>query len=227
MENVIGVFQGVLQVVGHHDDGDALGAVQVRQRAVHVVGGLRVKARHRLVQDQQLPRRAQGPGQQHPLLLSAGQLPVAAVFQLQHTQLAHVHQRLGFFGGGVEEPALPGAEEARQHHLVHRGGEVPLGAGLLGQIPDGPGPERPVQHDPALHGLQKAQQALQQRGFAAAVLAYDAQIVAAVHLKIQMAADGFALVAQRRVMAVDQQFFLVAHCNPSRKASTFCSMRLR
>ena len=213
--------------MGHHDDGKALGTVEIRQGVVHIVGGRRIKARHRLVQDQQFSGGAQGPGQQHPLLLTAGQLTVAPVFQFQHPQLSHVHQRPGSFRRRVEKPSLPGTEKPGEHHLVHRGGKVPLGTGLLGQIADGAGAQGLVPHDLPLHRLEKAQQRLQQRGFAAAVFPHHAQVVAAVQGKTQMVADGLALVAQRHVPAVDQHLFLLHQLNPSFNASTFCRMRLR
>ena len=72
VEDKVCIAQGVFHVVGHHDDGDALGLVEVGQCAVEILGGGGIQARHRLIQDQQLSGCAQGPGQEYPLLLAAG-----------------------------------------------------------------------------------------------------------------------------------------------------------
>ena len=187
--------------MGHHDDGDALFFVEIVQRAVQILRGGRVKAGHRLVQDQQLAGGAQGPGQQDTLLLTAGQLPVAPILQFQDAQLAHVHQGLGLLGAGVEEPPLPCAEEAGKHHLADGGGEILLGPGLLGQIPDGAGGKGRGGGDGALQGLEKTQQAFQQCGFAGAVFAHDAQIVTAADGEVQMLPHGLTFIAQRDIPA--------------------------
>ena len=208
VEDVGGVPQGAADVVGHRHDGDALLLVQIVQRAVQLLRRRRVKPRHRLIQYQQLPGGAQRPRQQHPLLLPAGQFPVAAILQLQHAQLAHVHQRLGLLLGRVEKPHAPAAEKAAAHHLRHRGGEVLLRLRLLGRIADSAGAQGGCAHDLARHGAQQPQQALHQRGLAAAVFTHDAHIVAAVHLKAQVLPHRPALVAQRHVPAVQQYLFL-------------------
>ena len=87
--------------MGHHDDGHALLLIQIGQGLVEVLGGGGVQAGNGLVQNQQLTSGAQGPGQQHPLLLPAGEVPVAGVLQFQNAQLAQVHHGLGPLGRGV------------------------------------------------------------------------------------------------------------------------------
>ena len=226
MEDGGSVPQGAADVVGHHHHGHALGAVEIPQGAVQVVGGGGVQARHRFVQHQQVPCRAQGPGQQHPLLLAAGQFPIALVLQLQNAQLAHVLQGLGLLGRGIEEFPPPGAEKAGQHHLADGGGKVLLCPGLLGQIADGPPAEAFVQADLPGQGPQQAQHALEQGGLAGAVVPHDAQIIPPAHLKGQMLPDGAALVAQGRVTAV-YEHLLFAHANPSFSTSTFFHIRDR
>ena len=52
MENARSIAQGAADVVGHHDDGDALGLVEVGERAVQVLRGGRVEPRDGLVEDQ-------------------------------------------------------------------------------------------------------------------------------------------------------------------------------
>ena len=224
VQNMVGVAQGAAYIVCHRHDGDALLLVQVFQRAVQLLSRRRVQPRHRLVQDQQFPGGAQGTRQQHPLLLPAGQLPVAPVLQLQHAQLAHVHQRGGLLLRRVEKPHAPAAEKAAAHYLRHRGGKVLLRLCLLGQIADGSAPQGRGAHDLAGQGLQQAQQTFHQRGFAAAVLAH---IVAAVHLKAQVLPHRLALIAQRRVPAVQQYAFLLFHQDsPSFSAAALAVIRL-
>ena len=141
MQHRSGAAEGGFEIVGHHDDGCALFLVEVGQRLVEVLGGGGVQAGDGFIQDQQGTGGAQGPGQQHPLLLTAGEVPVALVLELQDAQLAHVHEGRGFLGGGVEKAHALAVEAAREDHLPHGGGEVPLGPGLLGQIPQAPLPQ--------------------------------------------------------------------------------------
>ena len=224
---MVGVAQGTAYIVCHRHDGDALLLVQVFQRAVQLLGCSRVQPRHRLVQDQQFTGGAQGTRQQHPLLLPAGQLPVAPVLQLQHAQLAHVHQRGGLLLRRVEKPHAPAAEKAAAHYLHHRGGKVLLRLCLLGQIADGAGAQGGRTYDLARHGVQQPQQALHQCGLAAAVFTHDAHIVAAVHLKAQVLPHRLALIAQRRVPAVQQYAFLLFHQDsPSFSAAALAVIRL-
>ncbi len=212
-------MQGALQVVGHHDDGQPLIFVEIGQRPVQILCGGGVQPRHRLVQDQQPPGGAQRPCQQHPLLLSAGQLPVAPILQFQYPQLAHVHQRLRLLGGGVEEPPSTGAEKARQHYLADGGGKIPLSLGLLGQIAHRPGgltsPDDPLQR------RQQPQQALEKRGLAGAVFPHDTQVFPRMYREGQMFPHGVSLVAQRHVPA-GQQRFLIHQASPSFSAAIFC-----
>ena len=129
----------------------------------------------------------------------------------------------------MEEADAAAAEKAAEHHLIHRGGEVLLSPGLLGQIADGAAAQGVVPDDGAGQGFQQAQQALEQGGFAAAVLAHDAEIVARPDLKAQPLPDSLPLIAQGHVPAVDPVFFVFrfAHERPSFRASTFRRMRLR
>ena len=175
--------------------------MEVGERAVQVLRGGRVEPRDRLIEDQQLPRRAQGAREQHALLLPAGELAVAAVLQLKNPELAEIHKRPRLLGGGIEEAAAARAQKAREHDLAHRRGEVLLRARLLRQIADGAAAQGRVELDAAPQGLDQSQQALKQRRLARAVFADDAEVFAAADLQIQVLPDGAPLIAQRDVPA--------------------------
>ena len=204
MQHRPGAAQGGPQIVGHHHHRHALLPVQVGEGLVQILGRGGVQAGNGLVQDQQAAGGTQGPGQQHPLLLAAGEIPVALVLQLQNPQLAHVHQCRGLLGGGVEEPQPLLVQAAREDHFIHRGREVPLGPGLLGQIAHGSLPQfRRPENLPGLGG-EEPQQAPQQRGLAGAVVPHDAQVVPRPDGEIQVGQDALTLIPQGRVPADDQ-----------------------
>ena len=121
--------------MGDHDDGDAL-PVKRSDDFVHLRRGLGVQTGDRLIQQQAFPGGAQGPGQKHPLLLPAGELPVAFPGKLGHAHPLQILRGQGFFRLGVEGPQAAPALEARKHDLLHGSGEIPLHLGLLGQISD-------------------------------------------------------------------------------------------
>ncbi len=127
-------LEGGAEVVCDHDDGHALPAVQIAEGLVQVLGGGGVQARDGFVQNQQPPCGAEGPGQKDPLLLPAGEVPVALVLQLQNAQLSQVHQGLGLLGGGVEKAEAFAVQAPGENDLQDGGGEVLLGPGLLGEV---------------------------------------------------------------------------------------------
>ena len=186
MQYPAGTFQGGLEVMGHHHHRHALLAVEVGQKLIKVLGGGRVQTGDRLVQDQKAPGGAQRPGQQCPLLLAAGEIPVALVLELQDAELSHIHQGLGLLGGGVEKPEALAVEAPGQDHLIHRGRKVPLGLRLLGQVSDGALLQLRRAEDLARLGRQQSQQPPQQRGFARAVVSHDAKVVSGPDGEIQM-----------------------------------------
>ena len=136
MQDMGCVGQDVFQVMGDHQNRYFLFPVDAGDELVHFLGHDRVKAGDRLVQQQELPGSAQGPGQKNPLLLAAGQIPVAPFFQRQQVQKFH------FFVGVL--PVLAGVERRKmdlvlasgQDNFADAGRKVFLGGGLLGQIAD-------------------------------------------------------------------------------------------
>ena len=75
---------GVELVGGHHDR--HAGAVEVREQMQHLVAGLDVDAAGGLIEQQQHRVADHGPGQEHALLLTAGELPHLAVAQAADAQ---------------------------------------------------------------------------------------------------------------------------------------------
>ena len=59
--------------------------------------------------------------------------------------------------------------------------------------------------DMPAQGADQAENALEQGGFAGAVFTHDGQIVPLPHRKLQMGQNAPALVAQRKVAALDQR----------------------
>ena len=78
--------QRLRYIMGDHDDGNALLAVQTVNDLVQLARHGRVQPGKGLVHQQQATGGTQRPCQQHSLLLSAGKLPIAAVRQLLRTQ---------------------------------------------------------------------------------------------------------------------------------------------
>ena len=205
MEDGPGPLDGAVHVVGDHDDGDPF-PVQVLDDPVQLRADHRVQPGDGLIQKEELPGGAQGPGQEHPLLLPAAEIPVAGVFQLRQPQLFQAFRSPAFFRTGIEGlcPA------AGQDHLPHAGGEVLLGRGLLGQIPHLRLPEAvPVGDGPAF-GLFQPQEGLDEGAFAGAVFPHDAEIVPGLHGKGQVLHRGLALVGQAQVPAGDERHISTA-----------------
>ena len=204
-----GIADSRADVVADHQDGDAL-PVEPGDEVVHLRRGHRVQARHRLVEQQELLRGAQGPGQEHPLLLAAGELSVAAVGKLRNAHPRHVLRRQTLFLLAVEGPEAAAAQAAGQDDLPHGGGEVALHHGLLGQIADLVLHQSVAGLDAAAQGRLQAQQGLHQRALAGAVLSDDAQIVPRVDAEAEIPHNDAGIIAQGQILSGEQ-----CHAAPS------------
>ena len=102
MQDTAGMAQGLRDIMGDHDDGDALLVVQLVHHIVQLIGDGGVQPGKGLIHKQQAAGGAQGPCQQHPLLLPAGKLPVAAVRQVLRPQQAQFGKGCFAVGAGVE-----------------------------------------------------------------------------------------------------------------------------
>ena len=72
--DAVGQRQRLFLVVGHEDEGDADGALDLAQLDLHLLAQLLVERAQRLVQQQHLGLADQRAGQRDALALAAGQL---------------------------------------------------------------------------------------------------------------------------------------------------------
>ena len=72
MQNVTGISNGGSNVVGDHNNGNAVLPVELFNQRIHLRHSLGVKPGNRFVQEQHFLCGAQRTGKQYPLLLPAG-----------------------------------------------------------------------------------------------------------------------------------------------------------
>ena len=113
-----------------------LKVVDMPQDAVKLRRDKRVETRERLIEQEQLFGRAECPCEQDALLLSAGELPVAAVGKCSDVEACHL-----FVGACLVRLCVKGMDRvpvqaAREHNLPHRCRKRPLNHALLRQIAD-------------------------------------------------------------------------------------------
>ena len=71
MENTVCLSQCAADIVGNHDDSDAVLLYAVLENMVKLTGHDGIKAGHRLVQEQEFSRGAECPRKEYTLLLAA------------------------------------------------------------------------------------------------------------------------------------------------------------
>ena len=130
------VAHRAFHIMRHHDDCDAVLVMDVPQDAVKLRGDKRVETRERLIEQEQLFGRAERPCEQDALLLSAGELPVAAVGKRRDVQACHL-----FVGACLVRLCVKGMDRvpvqaAREHDFPHRCREAALDLALLREIAD-------------------------------------------------------------------------------------------
>ncbi len=79
VQDMAGVLQRRVQVMGDHHNSDAIFVIELLNECIHFRCHLGIKAGDRFIQKQHFLRGAQGAGEQDPLLLAAGERPVAAL----------------------------------------------------------------------------------------------------------------------------------------------------
>ncbi len=171
-------------IMGHDQDGHA--GIQSLEQVEDIALQAQVDIRRRLIEDHDRRLGGQGPRQQHPLQLPAGQTTDLPVRQVRHLDLGqdpldHPPVRL------ADAHGHPGAQPTRrrsttdppqQHRLLHGDREFPGEAGILRDIPK---PSRRLarplaQHrDPAGLRLDQPQNQLEQGTLAASVGADDTE----------------------------------------------------
>ena len=91
------IFDRSGDIMGDHDDCHAF-PVQVPDQFIHLRSHFRIQPGDRFIQQEDLPGGSEGPGKQDALLLSAGQLSVAAARQIRDPHPFHILFRQLFFG---------------------------------------------------------------------------------------------------------------------------------
>ena len=99
-------------VVRHHDDRNAVFVMDMPQNAVQLRRNQRVKTCQRFVEQEQLFRCTERPRQQYALLLSAGELAVAAVGQRSDIEAFHLCGGAGLVGLRIERVDFVSVEAA-------------------------------------------------------------------------------------------------------------------
>ncbi len=95
-----------VDIVRYHDDARVIAEVDKLYEVIHLVCRNRVKASHRLIEQQKLFCCAHCTRKQDALLLSAGQLKLAAVCPLVDAEPLHILGRGGFVGCVIKQPAV-------------------------------------------------------------------------------------------------------------------------
>ena len=100
MQDVGGIAEGCVDIVGDHDDCESGRLIDTGDLSVQASGRDRVQARYRLIQKNQLVGGAHSAGQEDPLLLTAGKVPVTLILQIQDLQSLHLFMSALFFHTG-------------------------------------------------------------------------------------------------------------------------------
>jgi hypothetical protein len=111
----------VLQRLQDIDDGAFRGGVDTGER---------------LVQKVEIGILRQRPGEEHALLLAAGQLADLAVREIAHADPVEAAPRTGIHGAGQPPEQARGPVETHLHHVENRRREIPVDAGALRDIGD-------------------------------------------------------------------------------------------
>ena len=136
MKNMACIVQRSIHIMRNHDNGDAVLLVQVINDAVHFGGNFWVETGNRLVEQQNLLRGAQSTREQNALLLTAGQLSIAAVFHAVQTQLVHHLCGELFFLAVIKGTQTAAPLTAGNDNFADRSRKVALYRRLLRQIAD-------------------------------------------------------------------------------------------
>ena len=134
MQYVLSVPHRRGYVVGYHDYGYAVMVVYILYEPVHFHSNQWIQTGSGLVEENELPRGAERPGQQRPPLLPAGKLPVAALFEGCYAE--PVHHGLGPLPVVlcIEGTHAEAVKAAGQHHLIYACGKITLYVCLLRKV---------------------------------------------------------------------------------------------
>ena len=120
--------QRLFLIVGDEDEGDAGFRLKALQFDLHFLAQLEIQRRKRLIQQQHLGPRRQGPRQRDALLLTAGNLARGAVRKRGHLhQLQHFADRLLYLALGPvlhlkPETDILGDGHVREQRIILKNG---------------------------------------------------------------------------------------------------------
>ena len=144
---------------------------------------------------------AHGTGKQDPLLLAAGEVPVALILQVRNFQSLHVFTGPFFFHTGIKRPQSHPVEASGHHDLPDTCRKVLLDLSLLGKITD-LCRFQPFAHlHPAGGRPFQTQESLDQGALSGAVFTDDTKIITFLHGKVQVADHRDAVIGERQVFA--------------------------
>src|SRR5450759_2681707 len=173
-----------LHVVGAHEHGDAPLA-QPREEAEDRLLGVHVHAGERLVEQQHVRLLGERPGEEHALLLAAGQLADGAPRELGDAELVQTARHHLAVGSLRAAQPAQAAVAPHHHHAVHGDREAPVDLLALGHVGDGirlaAGRAAVQEHAPAAQG-QQADQGLEERRLAGSVRPHDGHLGAMRHV---------------------------------------------
>ena len=180
-----GIARYQVQVMGDHNHGLAR-AVQFTTDVQDAPGAVIVLPCSRLIEDEHVRLHGQHSGDDHPrpVALGQGERVLAPAFGQAHGQQALLHP----FG----QCRAAHAQVAQgKTHLRLDGVVKDLGVGVLRHKADAPGQFADletghvlaVEQDLPCRWLQQAQEMLDQRGLACAVLAHDGQVLSFLHVQ--------------------------------------------
>src|SRR5665647_2806705 len=172
-----------LHVVGAHEHGDAPLA-QPREEAEDRLLGVHIHAGERLVEQQHVRLLGERPGEEHALLLAAGQLADGALRELGDAELVQTARHHLAVGSLRAAQPAQAAVAPHHHHAVHGDREAPVDLLALGHVGDGirlaAGRAAVQEHAPAAQG-QQADQGLEERRLAGSVGPHDRHLGAVRH----------------------------------------------
>ena len=190
----------------YHDDGLSL-PFQALEQLDDDPFRPRVHAAKRFVHQVEVRLLGQGPGQEGPLLLAAGELADLPIGELGHT---HLLQRL-HGDPAVRSPRAPEPSQVavapHQHHVADRGRKIPVHAAALRHVGD---PLR-VDADLARHGPHQLQHGLDQGALARSVGADDRGQAPPGNVEVHVPEHRLDIVGDGQVLDLESPGVLFTH----------------
>ncbi|MPN12930.1 hypothetical protein SDC9_160250 [bioreactor metagenome] len=207
MQNPLCLVRRRMRVVGNHDDGDSVIAVDMLNQPIHLRRCEGIQPRNRFVEDDQFSGCGQRARQQGALLLPTGELTETRILQRIHADADHLRVCNIPLLFRIKRAKTEGVEGAGEHDLLHACGKVPLPVPLLRQVANlsrfQPVAER---NRPGGRRLEP-QQPFDQRALSGTVFSDHAEIIPALYGEGQIAHNLFAVVTKRGVCYLNQCHF--------------------